>query len=508
MVIKRLVKRVGLGLGIGFSLLALFLLEENLRGQWMLHHYRTELIAAGEKLEPQELVKPAPAAELENGKRFVEAGTLLRKMQSNSRLVDLLVFPIAFSAEGRASLKDESKGPAVRELPPSRGEEAGDDEPWTAKNPPSWEDLELILKKVAGPLAAAKECLRHPMAMPGDPTQDTPIANGRALMSMMQWLQADFIWKRQQQDRAGVLDDLALEAALARGFGKLSDLMDQNMKSNTKAWLTEEGWLALQMGGWNEEQLAELQESISKDNDAYSGIWCMEMNRDQITRIYDLLRAANINRASILRMEGVSFSRILAEDDYDPPEPSETMLWLRGMLWRLGWSTQDQVRHLRSWQEVVETSRNLEQHRNWAALKIIKKPVPQWGWWHRLRYGLGDGLPGSSEVLKFMHLSVQWETWQETLLAALALERYHLQHGQYPALLSALVPAFLAELPHDWINGQPLHYQRRTDGSYLLYSVGDDGVDDGGNPLPVDPKKKPLFMDGHDFVWPQMTASK
>ncbi len=72
---------------------------------------------------------------------------------------------------------------------------------------------------------------------------------------------------------------------------------------------------------------------------------------------------------------------------------------------------------------------------------------------------------------------------------ACALERYRLAHGEYPETLDALVPQFIEKLPHDIIGGQPLHY-RRTDpppsdsgaagGKFLLYSVGWNETDDGG----------------------------
>jgi type II secretory pathway pseudopilin PulG len=60
-----------------------------------------------------------------------------------------------------------------------------------------------------------------------------------------------------------------------------------------------------------------------------------------------------------------------------------------------------------------------------------------------------------------------------------ALERYHLAHGNYPRTLNELVPQFVDKLPHDIIGGQPLKYQQ-TDGQFLLYSVGWNETDDGG----------------------------
>ncbi|MGA2870031.1 MAG: hypothetical protein ABSF34_12845, partial [Verrucomicrobiota bacterium] len=50
-----------------------------------------------------------------------------------------------------------------------------------------------------------------------------------------------------------------------------------------------------------------------------------------------------------------------------------------------------------------------------------------------------------------------------------ALERYRLAHGKYPQTLDTLTPQFIAEVPHDIINGQPLHYRLRPDGQFILY---------------------------------------
>ena len=63
---------------------------------------------------------------------------------------------------------------------------------------------------------------------------------------------------------------------------------------------------------------------------------------------------------------------------------------------------------------------------------------------------------------------------------ACALERYWLAHGEYPATLESLAPQSIQQLPHDLINGQPLHYRRTDDGRFVLYSVGWNEQDDGG----------------------------
>ena len=72
------------------------------------------------------------------------------------------------------------------------------------------------------------------------------------------------------------------------------------------------------------------------------------------------------------------------------------------------------------------------------------------------------------------------QTSADSARVAIALERYRLAHDDFPESLDVLAPQFIAKLPHDVINGQPLHYRRTSDGQFVLYSVGWNETDDGG----------------------------
>lgn len=63
---------------------------------------------------------------------------------------------------------------------------------------------------------------------------------------------------------------------------------------------------------------------------------------------------------------------------------------------------------------------------------------------------------------------------------ACALERYWLKEGRYPDALYALAPDYLQSVPVDVVDLQPFKYQLRPTQEYLLYSVGIDHRDDGG----------------------------
>jgi Flp pilus assembly protein TadD len=59
------------------------------------------------------------------------------------------------------------------------------------------------------------------------------------------------------------------------------------------------------------------------------------------------------------------------------------------------------------------------------------------------------------------------------------LAAYRADHNAYPAKLDDLKPKYVAAVPEDLCTGGPLRYQRKRDG-YLLYSLGNNGRDDGG----------------------------
>lgn len=72
------------------------------------------------------------------------------------------------------------------------------------------------------------------------------------------------------------------------------------------------------------------------------------------------------------------------------------------------------------------------------------------------------------------------QTLNQLAITVCALERHRLARGGYPETLDALVPAFMPSPLLDPMNSQPFHYHRTDDGWFLLYSVGEDGKDDGG----------------------------
>jgi hypothetical protein len=79
-----------------------------------------------------------------------------------------------------------------------------------------------------------------------------------------------------------------------------------------------------------------------------------------------------------------------------------------------------------------------------------------------------------------VELGYRNECSSKSLLAVIALMRYKGDNGCYPDNLGELVTAgYLKELPIDPYSNKPLVY-KKTDDSFILYSVGTDFADNGG----------------------------
>jgi hypothetical protein len=74
----------------------------------------------------------------------------------------------------------------------------------------------------------------------------------------------------------------------------------------------------------------------------------------------------------------------------------------------------------------------------------------------------------------------------DNTITAFALAWYQRDHGYYPKHLSDLAPKYLPQAPLDIFTDKPLYYLP-SDKGYFFYSVGINGIDDGGRGPEDDP---------------------
>ena len=85
-------------------------------------------------------------------------------------------------------------------------------------------------------------------------------------------------------------------------------------------------------------------------------------------------------------------------------------------------------------------------------------------------------LPALSQVSRS---GARGEAKQNGTDIAIAIERFRRKHGRLPENLDALVPDFLEKVPLDPFDDRPMRF-KSADGVILIYSVGADGIDNGG----------------------------
>jgi len=184
---------------------------------------------------------------------------------------------------------------------------------------------------------------------------------------------------------------------------------------------------------------------------------------------------------------------------------SSTGSFARETAWLWLWSCHDERRYLEMIQTMLEVPREVRRTGSLTAslspTRNYSKRLFQSGDLGSPKYFLASQLAPALE--KASVKATRLQTQREMVVAAIALMRYRLRHHTPAPALASLVPEFLSSEPRDFMDGNALRYRPDADGTFLLYSVNEDGNDDGGDPRPVSPDSINFhFGNGRDMVWP------
>jgi hypothetical protein len=264
-------------------------------------------------------------------------------------------------------------------------------------------------------------------------------------------------------------------------------------------------WEALQAGGWTDDQLVQLQHQWDRTNVLEATESSLVMER-AIGRM--MFQAARVSRqglvyvigpASSLHSNAEIWNEFLLHARKGVHELIET--YPRYWGWRWIWSYRDEQRYLEFMKTMIDTVRVAQKRREVLLLPAMNIPVNTLQFAEEMANV--DTLAAMKDNTKrYVLKALRAQTEEGIVRAAIALERYRLARHVYPSALHDLVPQFLSEVPIDCMDGHDLRYRLNSDGTYLLYSVGDDGVDNGGDPIPSQ-GRRPGFLNGRDWVWPR-----
>jgi len=100
-------------------------------------------------------------------------------------------------------------------------------------------------------------------------------------------------------------------------------------------------------------------------------------------------------------------------------------------------------------------------------------------------------MPALSRVIS---IDVRTVAQLRTAQAGLAVQGYRLAAGRLPDTLAELVPTYLDAVPKDPFDGKDLRY-KKLEAGFVIYSIGEDGNDDGGKEKPRKRTKPPAPED-------------
>ncbi len=386
----------------------------------------------------------------------------------------------------------------------------------------SWVAMEPHLEKIRALLKPANAALRRPGFDSGFNYQKgfvemgtLPLAPAKKLAQCLSLAVSGALQKGHSEEAVAHLRDLLRLIELEKDEILI---ISQLVRAAFVEMAVRRTWELLQSPDCTEAQLAAVQSAWQPMDFPLDMARALEMERALTLDFYHQMRNSSAARNTQLNqwrevaeaIDGTVFEDLC-------PEANAWMEYVHLPLWCVAWSQQDELRDLSHWQRVIEIGR-VGRAKSWKEALTYCKATEisddllsgisdsassrgKLNWYDRSRFVFSgrDGSLNGTLVLR----ALRFQTGRQLAITALALKRYELRHHQPASDLAALVPEFLPAVPRDPMDGQPLRYRTKPDGGFLLYSVGEDGKDDGGDTgLPADKAKSSNWWEGQDMVWP------
>jgi hypothetical protein len=502
---------------LGTLLLALFflvlgLLVERWRGQYALSRWKERMGKQGEIFEAERIwPRPSLRALAFSNELCQACDRLPRGLNRYAGRIS----PLIVQQPGIASRGSQEPSPSLE----------------NPKDPPgTWQDLQEQIRQAQPALQLLRTALKNPPADPGyeilprlESCSVWPnfVGHRRAAQA----LQAAVLSDLHKGDLEGAKENLVALAAFSKLAAEEPTLVSYMIRIAILGLSTEVAWDALQADGWTEGQLAALQQAFRCDHLLAQMPRAMEGERATWLFELDWFKSHSYG-AWVARFEPLyqSFGLKLPDSGF-PLAFRYYREWIFHPLWRFAWADQEKLVYLQNEQRELELLREACRAGSWKQVRgrveAIEKDYhpPSASWRFYLAMPLLDqmamGGPADKHQYPYPVFARAWSTAMKNLTlchmltTAIGLKRYELRHGKRPANLDALVPEFVDEVPRDLMDGRPLRYKIRPDGTACLYSVGDDAEDNLGDPTPqTSDHQRPSAWEGRDWVWPHVVSAK
>jgi len=460
-----------------------FLLFERVRGQISLARYKRELAAKGEKLTFRELIPPIPQGE-NAAPEVLEA---IKHLQKGAVLPDR--YP-----------------PKMKIMPSGRAVVGFREKEWIEdKVTNHWDQLAADLKTNEATLAQIRLALEKPVLNNKlDYSQGFKmrLEHLSPAKRLAMWLTAASQLALHENKPHEAVDNLVALIRLPRLLVEDRLVISEHVRIAIAAIARATTWEALQADGWTDEDLARIQQA-----------WQGEDFMTAMARGLEGDRAFGQTTRAQLRHSNADVVEALFWQDYitwdDEPhriwwhKPDKKEVYCR--IWRCAWLHQEERHYLEAMQHLLEIARAATEAKSYRKilplLEEFESKTKNSNFYDELRFPMSQ--QSLATLSKALQHAMRAETERSLTVCAIALKRYSLRYGKSPASLDSLVPEFLSSVPTDYMDGKPMKYHLNADGGFTLYSVGEDGKDDGGD-TSMFPNKVHVrvLWERRDFVWP------
>jgi|SRR5665213_71215 len=376
----------------------------------------------------------------------------------------------------------------------------------------TWEDLGWELAAAKSDFDNFQSLTNHPVLDFNLDYQNLRLPHLGWLKESAQWLSAAALYDLHQGNPRNACAYVRAMLAIVKGETDERPAISQLVHIAIAAIGANATWEILQNPNVSDDDLAQLQQD-----------WQSLDFTKSLEQALKFERVENLQEFAQTRKSSEKFNKLWGYY-YAPDAPSRDQtfplmfpqqkrsLSLRKwdeIRWRWFWSYQDELRGLQAFQVVIDATHMTESNKAFQSVESFANAnLPQLkqgqGSWDDLRNLFSQSAFGLNASRR---KATRIETARNAVVIAIALKRYELRHHQLPATLEDLTPDLLQIIPIDCMDGQPLRYRLNADGTFLLYSVGENGVDDDGDPsLQKNIKSSNFYWQNDhalDWVWPQ-----
>ncbi|MBX3747965.1 MAG: hypothetical protein KF833_21875 [Verrucomicrobiae bacterium] len=470
-----------------------------------------------------------------HGQGRLQLASALSELQSRGVTFEVDPTPPAPSPASDTALPDlltaaESLGatrlqvPMVPSIAPGRIVPATRVERWghPGSQTHSWEDIARWAQTHAGALQSLRDTLNAPRR----PSVEDPLDPGPKLLTRLSAsksaalaLGMASLEAARRGDFETAVSDLESMARIERDLADAPFLIAQLVHLSVAGTAASRAASVLHAGDWTEPQLARLQAALPSSDAPEGALLGLHGDATSMVRALHRLRQWNPGEPSPYAALDFGTRTHTLHLDGNTEPPREPTLFQRAVgrlvlgsvrmadrIRRIGWHDQAFARFLLDLEPVILSRQEILREgsanrlKEWTADRSTDAPAAPWR-----RFYSAHVLPGFVESLdKTVAKVLQAQTQRSLLETRIALERFDRRHARLPDTLAELVPDFLASVPIDRMDGQPIRYRRDTGSGFTLWSVGENGIDHGGDATWDDPNPGTRqWWLARDGVWPE-----